>query len=57
MYTIPKTPVQTIDPTSIPSSVTQGWKLTWSDEFDGTTLDRTKWTVRFYFIFFFSSFI
>ena len=25
------------------------WKLVWNDEFDGTELDRTKWTFRLNF--------
>jgi hypothetical protein len=25
------------------------WELVWSDEFDGTELDRTKWDYRLYF--------
>jgi len=32
----------------VPSNLPPGkkWKLAWSDEFDGTTLDRTKWDYR-----------
>jgi beta-glucanase (GH16 family) len=29
--------------TSVPSKTETGWTLVWSDEFDGTELDRTNW--------------
>ena len=34
-----------------PSLLPEGknWKLIWHDEFDGTVLDRTKWTFRLNF--------
>jgi beta-glucanase (GH16 family) len=31
-------------PTATPIPVPAGWKLTWSDEFDGTTINRSNWT-------------
>ena len=33
-----------------PSFLPEGkqWKLAWSDEFDGTELDRSKWDYRLY---------
>ncbi|UAL10272.1 family 16 glycosylhydrolase [Caulobacter segnis] len=30
--------------TSVPAHARDGWKLVWSDEFDGDRLDETKWT-------------
>ncbi|TDB76510.1 glycoside hydrolase family 16 protein [Micromonospora sp. KC723] len=33
-------------PTSAPGSQVPGWRLVWSDEFDGPTLDRSKWNLR-----------
>ncbi len=41
--TIPPTPTDT--PTSAPSAQLPGWVLVWWDEFDGPSLDATKWTV------------
>ncbi|MEV4757159.1 glycoside hydrolase family 16 protein [Micromonospora sp. NPDC049559] len=29
-----------------PSASPPGWRLVWSDEFDGSTLDRTRWNAR-----------
>lgn len=38
-----------VSPTSaVPEPPSDGWKLVWSDEFDGTVLDRTKWNVENY---------
>ena len=34
------------EPSYLPSG---NWKLAWSDEFDGTELDTTKWSFRKYF--------
>ena len=33
--------------TSLPSSVASGYKMTWHDEFDGNTLDTTKWGYQY----------
>ena len=37
-----------LDGKTVPSNLPPGkkWKLAWSDEFDGTQLDRTKWDYR-----------
>ena len=32
---------------SLPSSVASGYKMTWHDEFDGNTLDTTKWGYQY----------
>ena len=29
-----------------PEAVPEGWELVWSDEFDGTALDESKWTLQ-----------
>lgn len=33
-------------PADRPGARVPGWRLVWSDEFDGPTLDRSKWNVR-----------
>ncbi|MEV4483778.1 family 16 glycosylhydrolase [Micromonospora coxensis] len=33
-------------PTVRPGTQVPGWRLVWSDEFDGPTLDRSKWNLR-----------
>lgn len=38
-------PLQGADEFLPPLPQGQEWKLTWSDEFDGTSIDRTKWDV------------
>lgn len=41
------TPASSVAPSSISassSSATNGWALVWSDEFDGTAIDATKWS-------------
>ena len=37
----------TASTTSLPSSVASGYKMTWHDEFDGNTLDTTKWGYQY----------
>lgn len=37
----------TASTTSLPSSVTSGYKMTWHDEFDGNKLDTTKWGYQY----------
>ena len=37
----------TASTTSLPSSVASGYKMTWHDEFDGDTLDTTKWGYQY----------
>lgn len=39
--------VENHEPSFLPSD--KNWKLVWSDEFDGTELDRDKWDFRLYF--------
>ncbi|HEX6818804.1 MAG TPA: glycoside hydrolase family 16 protein [Ktedonobacterales bacterium] len=38
-------PSATASPTPNPAALIPGWTLIWWDEFDGTSLDATKWTV------------
>ena len=40
-------PANTASTTSLPSSVASGYKMTWHDEFDGNTLDTTKWGYQY----------
>ena len=39
--------VENHEPSFLPND--KKWKLVWSDEFDGTELDRSKWDFRLYF--------
>lgn len=39
--------VENHEPSFLPNG--KKWKLVWSDEFDGTELDRSKWDYRLYF--------
>jgi beta-glucanase (GH16 family) len=41
-------PPATTAPTNAPPAPAdpQGWKLAWADEFNGTTVDRSKWNLR-----------
>lgn len=43
----PASPDSTASTTSLPSSVASGYKMTWHDEFDGNTLDTTKWGYQY----------
>lgn len=37
----------TASTTSLPTAVASGYKMTWHDEFDGNTLDTTKWGYQY----------
>jgi beta-glucanase (GH16 family) len=39
-------PGSTPPPSPTPTSAPAGWRLVWNDEFNGTTLDKTKWNTR-----------
>jgi beta-glucanase (GH16 family) len=43
----PASAENTASTTSLPSSVASGYKMTWHDEFDGNTLDTTKWGYQY----------
>jgi hypothetical protein len=45
--TIKTTAVKGHEPSLLPAG--KDWKLIWNDEFDGTELDRSKWTFRTHF--------
>jgi beta-glucanase (GH16 family) len=45
-YTGGTTEPPTVDPVPPPSSTPSGWSLAWSDEFNGTSVDGSKWRVR-----------
>ena len=32
--------------TTVPPAPSDGWKMVWNDEFDGGSIDRTKWNLR-----------
>ncbi|TDB72351.1 glycoside hydrolase family 16 protein [Micromonospora sp. KC721] len=44
--TSPPTANSPVAPAPVPGSEVPGWRLVWSDEFDGPTLDRSKWNLR-----------
>ncbi len=43
-----KTAVVSREPTTVPCLLPghRSWRLVWNDEFDGKSLDRSKWAVR-----------